>query len=108
MPVAYVGHPLADELPEYPDKDAAREQMRLPQEQTVVALLPGSRQSEVRQMGELFAATAKLIAEQVPERALPGAAGEPRDPNDFRGGALPPGAPNTCLSPFCSGTRTWR
>jgi lipid-A-disaccharide synthase len=67
VPVAYVGHPLADELPEYPDKDAAREQMKLPQEQTVVALLPGSRQSEVRQMGELFAATARLVAEQVPD-----------------------------------------
>lgn len=67
VPVAYVGHPLADELPEYPDKDAAREQMRLSPKQTVVALLPGSRQSEVRQMGELFAATAKLVAEQVPE-----------------------------------------
>jgi lipid-A-disaccharide synthase len=63
VPVAYVGHPLADELPEYPDKDAAREQMS--PKQTVVALLPGSRQSEVRQMGELFAATARLVAEQV-------------------------------------------
>jgi len=67
VPVAYVGHPLADELPEYPDKDAAREQMRVSPKQTVVALLPGSRQSEVRQMGELFAATAKLVAEQVPD-----------------------------------------
>jgi lipid-A-disaccharide synthase len=63
VPVTYVGHPLADELPEYPDKDAAREQMKLSPGQTVVALLPGSRQSEVRQMGELFAATAKLVAE---------------------------------------------
>jgi lipid-A-disaccharide synthase len=67
VPVAYVGHPLADELPEYPNKDAAREQMRLSPKQTVVALLPGSRQSEVRQMGELFAATAKLLAAQVPD-----------------------------------------
>lgn len=67
VPVAYVGHPLADELPEHPDKDSSREQMRLPPDRTVVALLPGSRQSEVRQMGELFAATAKLVAEQVPD-----------------------------------------
>jgi lipid-A-disaccharide synthase len=67
VPVAYVGHPLADELPEHPDQDSAREQMRLSPERTVVALLPGSRQSEVRQMGELFAATAKLVAEQVPD-----------------------------------------
>lgn len=66
VPVAYVGHPLADELPERPDREAAREQMRLSSKQTVIALLPGSRQSEVRQMGELFVATAKLVAVQVP------------------------------------------
>ncbi|HEX7812082.1 MAG TPA: lipid-A-disaccharide synthase [Burkholderiales bacterium] len=66
VPVTYVGHPLADELPERPDRDAAREQMRLSPKQTVIALLPGSRQSEVRQMGELFVATAKLVAAQVP------------------------------------------
>jgi lipid-A-disaccharide synthase len=66
VPVTYVGHPLADELPEHPDREAAREQMRLSPKQTVVALLPGSRQSEVRQMGELFVATAKLVFEQVP------------------------------------------
>jgi lipid-A-disaccharide synthase len=66
VPVAYVGHPLADELPERPDREAAREQMRLSSSQTVIALLPGSRQSEVRQMGELFVATAKLVAAQVP------------------------------------------
>ena len=66
VPVAYVGHPLADELPERPDREAARERMRLSSKQTVIALLPGSRQSEVRQMGELFVATAKLVAAQVP------------------------------------------
>jgi lipid-A-disaccharide synthase len=65
VPVNYVGHPLADELPEHPDREAARDQMRLAPEQTVVALLPGSRQSEVRQLGELFAATARIVAEQV-------------------------------------------
>lgn len=66
VPVAYVGHPLADELPEHPDREAAREQMRLSAKQTVIALLPGSRQSEVRQLGELFVATAKLVQAQVP------------------------------------------
>ncbi len=66
VPVAYVGHPLADQLPEHPDREAAREQMRLSSKQTVIALLPGSRQSEVRQMGDLFVATAKLVATQVP------------------------------------------
>jgi len=66
VPVAYVGHPLADEFPEYPDRSAAREQMRISPKQTVVAILPGSRQSEVREMGELFIAAARLVAEQIP------------------------------------------
>jgi lipid-A-disaccharide synthase len=66
VPVAYVGHPLADALPERPDREGAREQMRLSKSQTIVALLPGSRQSEVRQMGELFVATARLVQAQVP------------------------------------------
>ena len=66
VPVAYVGHPLADEFPEFPDRNAAREQMRISPAQTVVAILPGSRQSEVREMGELFIATARLVAEQIP------------------------------------------
>ncbi len=67
VPVAYVGHPLADEFPEFPDRAAAREQMRISTKQTVVAILPGSRQSEVREMGELFIATARLVAEQIPD-----------------------------------------
>ena len=66
VPVAYVGHPLADDIAEFPDRNAAREQMRISQKQTVVAILPGSRQSEVREMGELFIATARLVAEQIP------------------------------------------
>ena len=66
VPVAYVGHPLADDFPEHPDRLAAREQMRISPKQIVVALLPGSRQSEVREMGELFIATARLVAEQIP------------------------------------------
>jgi len=66
VPVAYVGHPLADEFPEYPDRNAAREQMRISPTQTVVAVLPGSRQSEVREMAELFIATAGLVSEQIP------------------------------------------
>ena len=67
VPVAYVGHPLADELPEYPDRDGMRERLKIPSGANVVALLPGSRQSEVRQMSELMIATALRIREQIPE-----------------------------------------
>ncbi len=63
--VSFVGHPLADLLPELPDRQAAREQFRLSSAQTVVALLPGSRVSEVDHMGELFIRTAQLIHRQV-------------------------------------------
>lgn len=65
IPVAYVGHPLADESPEHPDRDGMREQLKIPPGASVVALLPGSRQSEVQQMAELMIATACLIREQI-------------------------------------------
>lgn len=64
--VTYVGHPLADILPETPDRAAMREQMRLPAQQKIFALLPGSRQSEVRQLAAVFIETAKLILKKIP------------------------------------------
>jgi lipid-A-disaccharide synthase len=66
VPAAYVGHPLADEFPEVPDREAARDQLRLKPESTVLALLPGSRQSEVAQLGELMIETAKMVDAQLP------------------------------------------
>jgi len=62
VPVTYVGHPLADMLPKHPDRLAAREQLRLPRDTPVIALLPGSRVSEVRQLAELYVESARLIA----------------------------------------------
>lgn len=61
IPVTYVGHPLADILPMEPDTFAAREGLRLKSSALVIAMLPGSRQSEVQQHAELFVKTAKLI-----------------------------------------------
>jgi lipid-A-disaccharide synthase len=65
IPASYVGHPLADQIPEAPNREAAREQFRLGATQTVIALLPGSRQSELEYMSDLFVRTAKLIHRQV-------------------------------------------
>jgi lipid-A-disaccharide synthase len=67
VPVAYVGHPLADEFPDAPDREGAREQLRLRPEASVVALLPGSRRSEVREIGKLMLASAKLLHRQLKE-----------------------------------------
>jgi lipid-A-disaccharide synthase len=62
---SYVGHPLADQLPDAPSREAAREQFRLSTQQMVIALLPGSRQSELDYMADLFVQTALLIQRQV-------------------------------------------
>jgi lipid-A-disaccharide synthase len=62
MPVTYVGHPLADELPLNPNKKAARAMLKLEQDEFIVAMLPGSRQSEVQQHAELLVQTAELIS----------------------------------------------
>lgn len=67
IPVTYVGHPLADILPETPKRNLMREQMRIPQKAKVFALLPGSRQSEVRYLAETYIKTAKLILQKIPE-----------------------------------------
>ena len=66
VPVAYVGHPLADELASFPGTAAVREQLRLPATGRIVALLPGSRVTEVKRMADLFVAAAGRIAEAVP------------------------------------------
>jgi len=66
IPVTYVGHPLAEMLAEVPDRAAAREQLRLPAAGKIIALLPGSRVSELEQMADLFIETAKQIAAGLP------------------------------------------
>jgi lipid-A-disaccharide synthase len=65
--VAFVGHPLIDMLQQVPRGAAAREQLKLPSAPPVFALLPGSRQSELRYMADLFIRTAKLISTRVPQ-----------------------------------------
>jgi len=61
VPVTYVGHPVADTIALKVDKAAAKEQLRLPLGNLVIALLPGSRQSELRYMADTFIQTAKLL-----------------------------------------------
>jgi len=67
VPVTFVGHHLADDLPLEPDMLGARAQLNLPSNTPVIALLPGSRQSEVALLGQLFLDTARLCLKQNPE-----------------------------------------
>jgi lipid-A-disaccharide synthase len=57
----YVGHPLANVIPMEPDKAAARRALGLSDTDEVVAILPGSRQSEIRHLAFRFFRAAALI-----------------------------------------------
>ena len=61
VPNKYVGHPLADELPKEPDINFSRNKLNLPHNKKVIALLPGSRLSEIKRIGIVLLKTA-LIA----------------------------------------------
>lgn len=65
--VDYVGHPLADMLPEFPKRAEMRETMRIPLHAKVFAFLPGSRQSEVKHLAHTYIETAKLVLQQIPD-----------------------------------------
>jgi lipid-A-disaccharide synthase len=57
----YVGHPVANVVPLEPDRQAARRQLGLPEDAEVVALLPGSRGSEVDYLAHRFFEAARLM-----------------------------------------------
>jgi lipid-A-disaccharide synthase len=57
----YVGHPLANVIPMVPDRAAARKALGLREEGDVVALLPGSRTSEIRHLASRYFEAASLI-----------------------------------------------
>ncbi|MEY4593578.1 MAG: lipid-A-disaccharide synthase [Pseudomonadota bacterium] len=63
IPVSFVGHPMADEIPTYVDRLATREKLNIEggAARPIFALLPGSRQSELRYMADTFVQTAKLV-----------------------------------------------
>lgn len=67
VPVRYVGHPLAEQIPLEPDKIAARRALCIDENATYVALLPGSRSQEIRYMAETFLEAAKVALKVRPD-----------------------------------------
>ena len=62
----YVGHPLADAIPLEPPRAAARQSLGLAAGDRVVALLPGSRRSEIQYIAPLFLQAAARLHRQRP------------------------------------------
>lgn len=77
IPVTYVGHPLAEVIPLEPDVTAARTALGLSPAGSVVALLPGSRMSELKYNSAAFVGAARhLLARDASLRFVVPMAGE--------------------------------
>ena len=63
----YVGHPLANVIPMRPDRAAARAALGLAAEAQVVAILPGSRAGEIKQLAERFLRAAAQMRQARPQ-----------------------------------------
>lgn len=62
----FVGHPLADRFALVSDRVGARDVLQLPQQAPVLAVLPGSRLSELTRLGQIFIDAAAQVATAIP------------------------------------------
>jgi lipid-A-disaccharide synthase len=66
IPCEFVGHTLADQIPIEPNQDDARETLKIRSTGKVLALLPGSRASEVAMLLDIFMQSCQLLAGSLP------------------------------------------
>lgn len=66
VPVCFVGHPLADDIPLVPDQLSARRALSIDPSAKVIALMPGSRGGEVKLLGPVFWQTARYCLGKEP------------------------------------------
>lgn len=67
VPVTFVGHPLADMIELQPDQAKYRTQLQLPRDKKIVAILPGSRSTELRYLSDDFLQAALWLLEKEPD-----------------------------------------
>ena len=61
----FVGHPLAELIPLYPNKKKAQNKLKIIKATKVIALLPGSRQGEVKWHAQLLIDSATEISKKI-------------------------------------------
>jgi len=64
IPVTFVGHPMAERIEREVDRKAYRKKLGLPEDRTIIALLPGSRSSELIRHSKLFIRTAAWLLDK--------------------------------------------
>jgi len=67
VPAAFVGHPLASQLPLNNDLAEAQAELGLDPAQKYIALLPGSRRGEIERLGPLVLDAAKILHQKYPD-----------------------------------------
>ena len=67
VPVEFVGHPLADEIPMRVDREGARRDLNYLPEGRCLALMPGSRSGELRMLAPLFLQASILLHKRFPD-----------------------------------------
>ena len=66
IPVVCVGHPLAEDLPVKVEVNQARQELGLSDDPLLV-VMPGSRASEVKKLGNLFLDVSQLCKDKIPD-----------------------------------------
>lgn len=63
--IEFVGHPLATSIPQSVDKDKAKQRFAVRDSETIIALLPGSRGSEIKYLARPFLETARWLSQRL-------------------------------------------
>lgn len=67
VPVSFVGHPLVDKMSYIMESLASKEELQIPSQKKVIALLPGSRTHEIEKHMPILQETAELLNKQYPD-----------------------------------------